>query len=127
MNFDINILIVEDLLTTRLLLRRTLKKLGYLNVVLAEDGKAALDELKRKSFDLIISDWHMPNMDGLDLFKELNRNPKFRDIPFLLITAEKEREKVIEAVKAGIKEYIVKPVKPESLGDKIKSVVFGGA
>ncbi|MBT5471143.1 MAG: response regulator [Nitrospina sp.] len=127
MNFEINILIVEDLLTTRLFLRRTLKKLGYFNVVLAEDGRAALEELKRKSFDLIISDWHMPNMDGLDLFKELTKDPKLRDIPFLLITAEKEREKVVEAVAAGIKEYIVKPVKPESLGNKIKEVVFGGA
>lgn len=96
-------------------------------MVLAEDGEAALNEVKKKSFDLIISDWHMPNMDGLDLFKELNKDKKLRDIPFLLITAEKEREKVIEAVKAGIKEYIVKPVKPESLGDKIKEVVFGGA
>ena len=127
MNFDINILIVEDLLTIRLFLRRTLKKLGYSYVVLAEDGEAALNEVKKKSFDLIISDWHMPNMDGLDLFKELNKDKKLWDIPFLLITAEKEREKVIEAVKAGIKEYIVKPVKPESLGDKIKEVVFGGA
>ena len=96
-------------------------------MVLAEDGQAALDELKKKSFDLIISDWHMPNMDGLDLFKELNKDRKLRDIPFLLITAEKERDKVVEAVKAGIKEYIVKPVKPESLGNKIKAVVFGEA
>ena len=127
MNFDINILIVEDLLTTRLFLRRTLKKLGYFNVVLAEDGQAALEELKRKTFDLIISDWHMPNMDGLDLFKELTKDRKLRDIPFLLITAEKERDKVVEAVAAGIKEYIVKPVKPESLGNKIKEVVFGAA
>ncbi|MFT4577300.1 MAG: two-component system chemotaxis response regulator CheY [Nitrospinales bacterium] len=127
MNFDINILIVEDLFTTRLFLRRTLKKLGYFNVALAEDGCAALEELKRKPFDLIISDWHMPNMDGLDLFKELTKDRKFRDIPFLLITAEKERGKVVEAVAAGIKEYIVKPVKPESLGNKIKEVVFGAA
>ncbi len=125
MNFDINILIVEDLLTTRLFLRRTLKKLGYLNVVLAEDGQAALDELKRKPFDLIISDWHMPNMDGLEFFQELSKDSKLREIPFLLITAEKERDKVVEAVKVGIKEYLVKPVAPESLGNKIKEVVFG--
>ena len=68
MNYDINILIVEDLLTTRLFLRRTLKKLGYTNVVLSPDGEEALEELGRKSFDLIISDWHMPKMDGLDFF-----------------------------------------------------------
>jgi two-component system chemotaxis response regulator CheY len=122
MNYDINILIVEDLLTTRLFLRRTLKKLGYTNVVLSGDGEIALKELELKSFDLIISDWHMLNMDGLDLYKALSKNRKWSEIPFLLITAEKERDKVIEA---GIKEYLVKPVKPENLSNKIKEVVFG--
>ena len=122
MNYDINILIVEDLLTTRLFLRRTLKKLGYTNVVLSGDGEIALKELKLKSFDLIISDWHMLNMDGLDLYKALSKNRKWSEILFLLITAEKERDKVIEA---GIKEYLVKPVKPENLSNKIKEVVFG--
>ena len=122
MNYDINILIVEDLLTTRLFLRRTLKKLGYTNVVLSGDGEIALKELELKSFDLIISDWHMPNMDGLDLYKALSKNRKWSEILFLLITAEKERDKVIEA---GIKEYLVKPVKPENLSNKIKEVVFG--
>ena len=127
MNYDINILIVEDLFTTRLFLRRTLKKLGYTNVVLSEDGQTALKELEQKQFDLIISDWHMPNMDGLDFYKALSKNRKWSEIPFLFITAEKERDKVIEAVKAGIKEYLVKPVVPEKLGSKIKEVVFGGA
>ena len=122
MNYDINILIVEDLLTTRLFLRRTLKKLGYTNVVLSGDGEIALKELELKSFDLIISDWHIPNMDGLDLYKALSKNRKWSEIPFLLITAEKERDKVIEA---GIKEYLVKPVKPENLSNKIEEVVFG--
>ena len=69
----------------------------------------------------------MPNMDVLDLFEELNKERKFRDIPFLLITAEKERDKVVEAVAAGIKEYIVKPEKPEFLGNKTKEVFFGAA
>ena len=69
----------------------------------------------------------MSNMDVLDLFEELNKDRKLRDIPFLLITAEKESDKVVEAVAGGIKEYIAKPVKPESLGNKIKEVVFGAA
>ena len=69
----------------------------------------------------------MPNMDVLDLFEELNKDRNLIDIPFLLITAEKERDKVVEAVAAGIKEYIVKPVKSQSLGNKIKEVVFGAA
>jgi len=70
----------------------------------------------------------MSNMDVLDLFEELNKDRKLIDIPFLLITAEKERDKVVEAVAVGIKEYIVKkPVKPESLGNKIKELYFGAA
>ena len=70
----------------------------------------------------------MSNMDVLDLFEELNKDRKLIDIPFLLITAEKERDKVVEAVAGGIKEYIVKkPVKPESLGNKIKELYFGAA
>ena len=95
---------------------------GFTNVVLSVDGEIALKELELKSFDLIISDWHMPNMDGLDFYKALSKNQKWSDIPFLLITAEKERNKVVEA---GIKEYLVKPVKPENLSNKIKEVVFG--
>jgi len=114
-------------LTTRLFLRRTLKKLGYTNVVLSPDGEVAIEELGRKSFDLIISDWHMPKMDGLNFFKALSKNREWNDIPFLLITAEKERNKFIEAVQAGIKEYLVKPVEPEKLSNKIKQVVFWGA
>ena len=69
----------------------------------------------------------MSNMDVLDLFEDLNKDRKLRDIPFLLITTEKERDKVVEAVAAGIKEYIVKLVKSQSLGNKIKEVVFGAA
>ena len=126
MNYDINILIVEDLWTTRLFLRRTLKKLGYTNVVLSEDGEVAIKELELKPFDLIISDWHMPNLGGLDFYKALSKNRKWSEIPFLLITAEKERNKVVESVEAGIKEYLVKPVKSENLSNKIKEVVFGG-
>ena len=98
------------------------QKLGYTNVVLGGDGEITLKEFELKSFDLIISDWHMPNMDGLDFYKALSKNQKWSDIPFLLITAEKERNKVVEA---GIKEYLVKPVKPENLSNKIKEVVFG--
>jgi len=98
------------------------QKLGYTNVVLSGDGEIALKELELKSFDLIISDWHMPNMDGLDFYKALSKSQKWSDIPFLLIKAEKERNKVVEA---GIKEYLVKPVKPENLSNKIKEVVFG--
>ena len=126
MNFDINILNVEDLFTTRLFLLRSLKKLGYFNVVLEEDGQAALEVLNQKPFDLSYRTSICQIWMFLICLKSLIRTAS-SDIPFLLITAEKERDKVVEAVAAGIKEYIVKSVKSQSLGNKIKEVVFGAA
>ena len=126
MNFDINILNVEDLFTTRLFLLRSLKKLGYFNVVLEEDGQAALEVLNQKPFDLSYRTSICQIWMFLICLKSLIRTAS-SDIPFLLISAEKERDKVVEAVAAGIKEYIVKPVKPEFLGNKVKEVVFGAA
>jgi response regulator RpfG family c-di-GMP phosphodiesterase len=101
--------------------------LDYLNVILWEDSWAALEELKRKLFDLINLNWHMPKMYGPDLFKELTNDRKLRVIPFLLISAVKQSKKAVEAVAVGVKEYIVKSVKLESLANKIKEVVFGAA
>ena len=121
---NLKILIVDDSGTMRLMFKQMLKKSGYENIVLAVDGKDAVKKLEENQFEIVISDWHMPNMDGLDLYKALSKNRKWSEIPFLLITAEKERDKGIEA---GIKEYLVKPVKPENLSNKIKEVVFGEA
>ncbi|MEE9258442.1 MAG: response regulator [Nitrospinaceae bacterium] len=122
MNHDISILIVEDLFTTRLFMRRTLKSLGFQNVVLADDGKSALDEIKSKRFDLIVSDWNMPRMSGLDFFRALKKDRAYKDVPFLLVSSETEKAKVLEARKAGISHYMIKPVKPEILESKIKEV-----
>ena len=120
------ILAVDDSPSLRQMVAFTLKGAGH-DVSEAADGVEALGIAKGQAFDLVITDINMPNMDGLDFYKALSKNRKWSEIPFLLITAEKERDKVIEAVKAGIKEYLVKPVVPEKLGSKIKEVVFGGA
>ena len=122
MDFGIKILIVEDQLTTRLYIKRTLKKLGYHNVVIVDDGQKALDELLADDYDLIISDWHMPNMDGLDFFKAVRNGPILKKIPFLLVTVETEKDRVMQAMKAGIDHYIVKPAKPEDLDHRIKQI-----
>ena len=122
MDYGIKILIVEDQLTTRLFLKRTLKKLGYYNVVIVDDGEKALSELHADDYDLIISDWHMPNMDGLDFFKAVRNGSILKKIPFLLVTVETEKDKVVQAMKAGIDHYIVKPAKPEDLDSRIKQI-----
>ncbi|PIQ96717.1 MAG: response regulator [Nitrospinae bacterium CG11_big_fil_rev_8_21_14_0_20_56_8] len=119
-NYEMNILVVEDVLTTRLFIKKILKKLGFNNIFLLEDGDIALEEIKRQKFDLIISDWHMPNLDGIQLFKALKKDRRWENIPFLLLTAEKEKDKVIEAIRAGIAHYMVKPVQAEALEFKIK-------
>ena len=108
----------------QLFLKRTLKKLGYYNVVIRDDGQKALSELHADDYDLIISDWHMPNMDGLDFFKAVRNGPILKKIPFLLVTVETEKDRVMQAMKAGIDQYIVKPAKPEDLDQRIKQIFF---
>jgi two-component system chemotaxis response regulator CheY len=123
MDYSINILVVDDLPTSRVYFKRTLKKLGFNNVVAVGDGMAALDEYKQTDFDLVIADWKMPNMDGLALFKALNRGEFLKRIPFIMVSVEKDKDKIIEALRAGIDHYILKPVEPEQLETKIKEVL----
>ena len=118
-----NILIVDDLMTTRLFIRKLLRKLGFSNVSMAGDGEEALIEFKVKQIDLIICDWNMPNMDGMVFFKHLQKDTKLKNIPFLLMTAEKGKEKVVEAIKSGINHYIVKPVELGVLEKKLKEIL----
>jgi two-component system, chemotaxis family, chemotaxis protein CheY len=95
-------------------------------VVLSFGCELALEEFWRKSFDLISSDWHMPKMAGLNFFKTLSKNHKWNEILFLLVIAEKERDKVLDALLVGIKKYLVKSVEPEKLSNKIIQLAFGG-
>lgn len=123
MDYSINILVVDDLPTSRVYFKRILKKLGFNNVVVVGDGMAALDEYKLNEFDLVIADWKMPSMDGLGLFKALNHGEFLKRIPFIMVSVEKEKEKIVEALQAGVDHYILKPVEPEQLEAKIKEVL----
>ncbi len=123
MNHTIKILVVDDDGGMRLLLKRTLKKLGYLDVTVTDDGRKALAIINNQEIDLVISDWHMPNMDGLEFFKAIKNGTILRKIPFLLITVETEKEKVLKAMKLGIDQYMVKPIEPEELDTRIKKVM----
>ena len=121
-NPDMKILTVDDFSTMRKIVKNILRQLGYNNIVEADDGTTALDVLKAEKIDFIISDWNMPNMTGLDLLKTVRGDDALKDIPVLLVTAESLKENVVEAVKAGVNGYIVKPFTEELLKEKIDSI-----
>lgn len=117
------ILLVEDVKEDRTLIKYHLKKNGLENIVDADHGESALELLKENSFNLIIADRYMPEMDGLTLFKKIREDKTIADVPFLMITAEHNREKILETMKLGIRDYIIKPFDPEILVDKVKKLL----
>ena len=119
----IRILVVEDVLTTRLFMKKALKKMGYTDIVLADDGDSALIELKRGKFDLVLCDWNMPNISGLDFLQQMRKIRHLRFTPFLLVTSEMDKDKVKEAMRAGVDQYIVKPIDVVSLEGKIQKAL----
>lgn len=121
---SMKILVVDDFATMRRIVKGVLKQLGFANIIEAEDGTNALEELKKEKVGLIVSDWNMPNMTGLDLLKAVREDVNLKSIPFLMVTAEGQKENVVEAVKAGVSNYIVKPFTPETFNEKLKKV-FG--
>ena len=120
-----NILLVDDSRTIRNIQKNVLKELGYENVSEAEDGVQALARLKEEIPDLMLVDWNMPNMDGITLIREVRKTNK--SLPIIMCTTESEKSRVLEAVKAGVNNYIVKPFTVESLGDKINATLAKAA
>ncbi|MBW1924094.1 MAG: chemotaxis response regulator CheY [Deltaproteobacteria bacterium] len=123
MNVDIKVLVVDDFATMRRIVKGALKQLGFKNIAEAEDGVTALQELKREAYGLVLSDWNMPNMTGLDLLKAVRSEESLKHLPFIMITAEGQKESVLQAVQAGVSNYIVKPFTPETLNEKLKTVL----
>lgn len=121
-DYKIKILVVDDFSTMRRIVKNILKQLGYENIEEAEDGAQAFNKLKTGNFGFIISDWNMPNMDGLELLKKVRTDPELKGLPFLMVTAEAEKNKVIEAIKAGVSNYIVKPFTAEVLKEKMDRI-----
>jgi two-component system, chemotaxis family, chemotaxis protein CheY len=119
---NMTILTVDDFSTMRRIIRNILRQLGYNNIVEADDGLAAMKVLESQDVDFVISDWNMPNMSGLELLKAIRATDKLQKIPVLLVTAEALKDNVVEAVKAGVNGYIVKPFTAEVLKDKIDSI-----
>ncbi|MES2801278.1 MAG: response regulator [Bdellovibrionota bacterium] len=120
-------LVVDDFATMRKVVKKVLVELGYSDIHEAADGKLALQLIQDAAnngtpFQCIISDWNMPNMTGLELLKACKADPKLKSIPFMLVTAESEKEQIIEAAKAGVSEYVVKPFNAATLKEKLTRV-----
>ena len=115
-------LVVDDFSTMRRIVRNLLKELGFTNVEEAEDGAVALDKLRAGKFDFVVSDWNMPNMDGLTLLQSVRADPNLKGLPFLMITAEAKKENIIAAAQAGASGYIVKPFTAATLDEKLKKI-----
>ena len=124
-NPDLKILVVDDFTTMRRIVKNILTQLGFKEVIEADDGTSALDILKKEKVDLIISDWNMPKMTGLDLLKEVRADSAMADTPFIMVTAEAQQDNIILAVKAKVNQYIVKPFTANTLGEKINKVLAG--
>jgi len=120
---NIPILVVDDFSTMRRIVKNCLTQLGFKNITEAEDGQIALEKLKNNSeIKLIISDWNMPNMMGIDLLRAVRSDDSLKSIPFLMVTAEAQKENVLEAAKAGVSNYIVKPFTADALQTKLEAI-----
>lgn len=125
MSVDLNmpVLIVDDYKTMLRIIRNLLKQIGFNNVDEATDGKAALEKMQQRKYGLVISDWNMEPMTGLELLKEVRADESLRPTPFIMITAESKTENVVAAKEAGVNNYIVKPFNAATLKTKLTSVL----
>lgn len=119
------ILVVDDFSTMRRIVKNILKQLGYENILEADDGSSALNVLNNEKIDLIISDWNMPQVSGIELLKTVRTTENLKDIPFLMVTAEGQKENILEAVKNRVSNYIVKPFTPQALMEKLQKIFEG--
>lgn len=122
MDKNMKILIVDDFSTMRRIVKNLLRDLGFTNTHEADDGLTALPMLETGNFDFLVTDWNMPGMTGFDLLKTCRADPRFKDLPILMVTAEAKREQIVAAAQAGVNGYIVKPFTAAVLKEKIDKI-----
>jgi two-component system chemotaxis response regulator CheY len=122
--FDLKmkVLVVDDFSTMRRIVKNLLKQIGFTSIDEAEDGEQAYAKLKDGGYGFVVSDWNMPNLDGLGLLKKVREDSALKELPILMVTAEAEKEKVITAIQAGVNNYVVKPFTGELLKEKIDKI-----
>lgn len=119
---NIKILVVDDFPTMRRIVRNLLKELGFVNVDEAEDGAVGFEKLKGGRYGFVVSDWNMPNMDGLAMLRAIRADPSMAKLPVLMVTAEAKKENIIAAAQAGANGYVVKPFTAITLEEKISKI-----
>lgn len=116
-------LVVDDFASMRRIVVGLLREAGFIHITEAEDGASALRKLEAGQFQLVVSDWNMPNMSGLELLKAVRQSESHAQIPFLLVTAEARKENIVEAARAGADGYIVKPFTAVTLSEKVDVIL----
>ena len=122
LDLKMKVLVVDDFSTMRRIVKNILKQIGYSDIEEAEDGNSALARLRQGGFGLVVSDWNMPNMTGLDLLKAIRADNALNNMPVLMVTAEAKKENVMDAIKAGVNNYVVKPFTADVLKDNIEKI-----
>jgi two-component system chemotaxis response regulator CheY len=123
MDTSVTVLVVDDYSTMRRIIKNLLNQIGFQNVEEADNGATAYDKLRAQKFGLVISDWNMEPMTGLELLKLVRADSALKTLPFIMVTAESKTENVVAAKQAGVSNYIVKPFNAETLKTKIASVL----
>lgn len=122
MEKNLKILIVDDFATMRRIVKNLLNDLGYANTHEASDGNTGWSMLQSGSFEFVVTDWNMPGMSGIDLLRHIRAEPRLASLPVLMVTAEAQREQIIEAARAGVNGYIIKPFTALTLKEKIDKI-----
>jgi len=122
MDKNMNILIVDDFSTMRRIVKNLLNDLGFNRTSEAEDGNSALAHLRANSCDLVVTDWNMPGMTGIELLRGIRADPKLAHLPVLMVTAEAKREQIIEAAQSGVNGYVIKPFTAATLNEKLTKI-----
>jgi two-component system chemotaxis response regulator CheY len=119
---SIKVLVVDDMSTMRRIVKNVLRQIGFSEIMEAENGQDALAKLKTGEFGLVVSDWNMPIMQGIELLRAIRADEHLKTLPFLMVTAEAQKENLIEAVQAGVSNYVVKPFTAEVLQSKLEKI-----
>jgi two-component system, chemotaxis family, chemotaxis protein CheY len=119
---DMSILVVDDFSTMRRIIKGLLQDLGFSNITEADDGLTALPLLRAGNFDLLITDWNMPGMQGVELLRQVRADERLKKLPVLMLTAEAKREQIVEAAQAGVNGYVIKPFTATTLKEKIDKI-----
>jgi two-component system chemotaxis response regulator CheY len=125
MNPNHRFLVVDDFAPMREIIRKVLQELGYEHIAEANDGATALPLLKAHPFDMLITDWNMPKLPGIELLRAVRAEPTLASLPVLMVTAEVKREQIIAATQAGVNGYIIKPFTPSALAAKVQKILYG--